>query len=226
MVRKHDINAECLSSTQCWAWTNTKNETCSKSLYKSHLLMYTRNACTQWRKEKSQKRIKNKCPAWIRLQQEVSTSSISVYFLIQPLSIHQRKLGAEWGLWLTLLLEELCFCGGGAGSRLGLREPSLLSLSLSRLSLTGRQGEVRGQPHTDRQAEHICHTAKHCTWMCALWDYLLPTWSFRLVSLSKSTWFSFDGDLNLQTNKDETKKSQKQSVSVSGTSILRHVIFL
>ena len=191
-------------------------------VYTSHIYWCTQgiHLLSGGKKKKSQKRIKNKCPAWIRPQQEVSTSSISVHFLIQPLSIHERKLGAKWGLWLTLLLEELCFCGGGAGSRLGLREASLLSLSLSRLSLAGTQGEVRGQPHTGRQAEHIRHTAEHCTWMCAMWDYVLPTWSLQLVSWSKSIWFSFDGDLHLQTNKDETeKKSQKPSVSVKGTSV-------
>lgn len=44
-----------------------------------------------------------------------------------------------------MLLEELCFWGGGAGSRLGLREPSLLSLSLSRLRLMGRSEVTKPQ---------------------------------------------------------------------------------
>lgn len=62
------------------------------------------------------------------------------------LSLNARvKKSEKRSEWLTLLLEELCFCGGGAGSRLGRCEPSLLSLSLSRLSL--REDRGRGQSH-------------------------------------------------------------------------------
>lgn len=72
----------------------------------------------------------------------VSVTRPPLYFLVSAFQSRQWNESR-----LTLLLEELCFCGGGAGSRLGLCEPSLLSLSLSRLSLTGGGKGQRSATH-------------------------------------------------------------------------------